>query len=125
MDWPVTNGIATIVAVSDGTVSIYLSSGGGFIGGGQAHESIRRAGAHALSVAKELQPKMIPTTQFPLPSPDEVIFYLIDPEGVYSATALEVDLKTGESPYRVLGGAAQEIIMQYRLKYPAPSRRVQ
>lgn len=36
MDWGVTNGTATVVAISDGTASIYLSSGGGSIGGGQA-----------------------------------------------------------------------------------------
>src|SRR5215831_4132356 len=29
MDWPVGNGTATVVAISDGTASIYLSSGGG------------------------------------------------------------------------------------------------
>src|SRR5258706_9121922 len=36
MDWGVTNGTAPVVAISDGTASIYLSSGGGSIGGGEA-----------------------------------------------------------------------------------------
>jgi len=34
MDWAVTTGVATVVAVSDGSASIYYSSGGGSIGGG-------------------------------------------------------------------------------------------
>jgi hypothetical protein len=41
MDWGVTEGTATAVAFSDGTASVYLSSGGGFIGGA-SHESIRK-----------------------------------------------------------------------------------
>jgi hypothetical protein len=35
MDWHVTNGTATVFAAADGTASLYLSSGGGFLGGGQ------------------------------------------------------------------------------------------
>jgi hypothetical protein len=34
MDWGVKNGTATIVAMSDGSASVYFSSGGGYIGGG-------------------------------------------------------------------------------------------
>ena len=33
MDGGVTKGTATVPALSDGTASVYLSSGGGFIGG--------------------------------------------------------------------------------------------
>lgn len=39
MDWGVSEGSATVVALSDGHASIYLSSGGGYLGGSQSHES--------------------------------------------------------------------------------------
>jgi hypothetical protein len=43
MDWALDGGgLATVFALEDGTGSLYLSSGGGVIGG-QFHESIRQA----------------------------------------------------------------------------------
>src|SRR5256886_3395486 len=51
MDWAVTSGVATVVAVSDGSASIYYSGGGGSIGGGDARPAIRDAGVHAVSIA--------------------------------------------------------------------------
>ncbi len=42
MDWIVSSAIATVVAFSDGSASVYFSSGGGLLGG-QAHEPIRNA----------------------------------------------------------------------------------
>jgi hypothetical protein len=44
MDWFVGKGTATVVAIVDGTASVYLSSGGGFIGGSQANPALREAG---------------------------------------------------------------------------------
>ena len=45
MDWVGSNATATVVAFSNGHASIYLSTGGGFIGGGESksHESVRNA----------------------------------------------------------------------------------
>lgn len=42
MDWGLDRGLATVFALEDGTGSLYLSSGGGVIGG-QFHESVRQA----------------------------------------------------------------------------------
>lgn len=50
MDWGVTNGTATIVAFSDGSASVYWSSGGGSIGG-QSHESISNAAKKMVAIA--------------------------------------------------------------------------
>ena len=51
MDWAAKSGVATVVAVSDGSASIYYSSGGGSIGGGYARPAIRDAALHAVSIA--------------------------------------------------------------------------
>ena len=42
MDWALESGLATVFALEDGTGSVYLSSGGGVIGGG-FHEPVRQA----------------------------------------------------------------------------------
>lgn len=54
MDWGVRDHTATVVAMSDGSASVYLSSGGGYLGGiGQ--ESIRKAAQNAVEVARGVQ----------------------------------------------------------------------
>ncbi|HXE09415.1 MAG TPA: hypothetical protein VN612_16040 [Acidobacteriaceae bacterium] len=117
MDWPINDAFSTVVAGSDGTASIYLSHGGGFIGGGQKYESLREAALRAAALALQMRSQMNATQDFSLPRPDEVRFYLITSEGIFSATASEADLKSSRSPFTKLGAAAQEIVTQYRLKY--------
>jgi hypothetical protein len=114
MDWGIPKGSATVVAMSDGNASVYLSHGGGFIGG-SGHESVRKAAQLTVAAANEVQPQMHATTTYPLPQPGEVTFYALTDNGVFTASALEADLKSGRSPLSRLSTAAQEIITQYRL----------
>ena len=118
MDWNTGNGIATVVAVADGTASIYLSSGGGSIGGGQAHHEIRESALKAVSLAREAQPKMESVLAYPLPMPGEVMFYLVSDAGVYSSSAQAKDLAEGHDPLSPLGNEMQMIIARYRLLQP-------
>ncbi len=116
MDWGLATGTATVVALSDGNASVYLSSGGGSIGGAQSHESIRKAGKKMLAVAAECQPQTQATTSYPLPQTGEVIFYLFTDAGVFTASAPEEELRTQRHSLSKLGDAAQNIITQYRLE---------
>ncbi|HVH71474.1 MAG TPA: hypothetical protein VNB49_10240 [Candidatus Dormibacteraeota bacterium] len=74
MDWGVNAGTATVVAVADGTVSIYLSSAGGSLGGGQSPVKMREAGRKFLDLAKGSLLKMQRTTEYPLPGRAQVYF---------------------------------------------------
>ncbi len=114
MDWGVNNGTATVVAVADGTVSIYLSSGGGSLGGGQGHAAIREAGHKFLNLAKESLSKMQKTMEYPLPSKGQVYFYVRTSGGVFTARTSQEELNSRSHPLRSLGDAAQEIITKYR-----------
>jgi hypothetical protein len=114
MDWGVANGSATVVAIADGTASIYLSSGGGFIGGGQSHESIGQAAIRAVSIAAEFQPEMRHVTSYPLPASAEVCFYVLTDAGVFSASASEKELSAHRNRLYKLGDALQQVITQYR-----------
>jgi len=115
MDWGVGRGTATVAAFADGTASIYLSSGGGFLGGGQSHESIRNAAKKMVEIGGELQPLMQPTATYPLPQRGQVTFYVRTGAGVFTAGASDDDLRSHRSPFFRLGDAGQTIITEYRL----------
>jgi hypothetical protein len=114
MDWKVERGIATVVAASDGSASVYFSSGGGNIGG-RGQEPIRRAAQKAVEVAVGVQPLAHLTETFPLPQRGEVNFYLLTDSGVWAAGTSDKELNSTRGPLRKLGDAMQEVITQYRL----------
>jgi len=113
MDWVVTNGTATIVAVSDGSASIYLSSGGGFLGGG-GHEPVRNAAKRMVTAAVECQQLAHATNAYPLPERGTVYFYLLTDDGVLTASASEADLRNHQGPLAALADAGQNVITQYQ-----------
>lgn len=114
MDWGVTNGTATVMALSDGSASIYLSGGGGYLGG-QKEESIRDAAHLAVRTAAEFQPQMKQTTEYALPASGEVIFYALTDAGTFTASARESELREADHPFLRLGNAMQNVITQYRI----------
>lgn len=115
MDWAVTPGVATVVAVSDGSASIYYSSGGGSIGGGYARPAIRDAALHAVSIASKFVDGMQLTNNFPLPEGGGVIFYIVTERGVFMARASVDLLSTNRHPLSELGNDMQTIITEYRM----------
>ena len=113
-DWGGADGTNTIIAVADGSASVYPSSGAASIGGGQSHESIRKAALTTVATAGTIQPLMHTTTQYPLPSRGQVSFYLVTDSGVFTAAASEEDLNGNRSPFSPLAAAAQNIVAEYR-----------
>jgi hypothetical protein len=104
----------TVFALSDGNASIYLSTGGGFIGGiGQ--ESVRHAAIAMVRVAGTLASQMSSTDMFPLPERGRTIFYLRTEAGMLTGSATEQELAQRRHPLSQLFFAGQDIITQYRL----------
>jgi hypothetical protein len=115
MDGSVSDGATfTVVAIADGNASIYLSSGGGFIGG-VAHDSIRNAATAMVDLAKRSQPTMTATKSYPLPKCGETTFYVLTDVGVFTASASEQALREHRHPLSPLFYAGQQIVTQYRL----------
>lgn len=114
MDWGVPNGTATVMALSDGSASIYMSGGGGFLGG-QKQESVRAAAHLAVETAAEFQPQMKATTDYVLPASGEVIFYVLTDSGVFTASDKEEELRKPGHPLLKLGNVMQNVITQYRI----------
>lgn len=107
-------GSYTTIAFSDGSASIYLSSGGGFIGGHE-HEAVNKAARRVVQLAARFQPQLTPTPVFPLPAAGMVTFYVLTDAGVLTGSAPEEELGMQRDPLWPLFHAAHEVITQYRL----------
>jgi hypothetical protein len=106
---------ATVAAYVDGTASIYISNGGGYLGGGQAFPSVHEAAQKLIAAGRKFKPQMHQTHDYPLPAPGEVFFYLVTDHGVYTVSAPEAELNRRTHPLTALYAAGQEVITQYRL----------
>lgn len=82
MDWEMGGATASTIAYQTGDASLYLSSGGGVIGGGQ-HPNVNSAAKQFVRLAQTFFDKTTKTQTTPLPSTDEVKFYLLTNKGVY------------------------------------------
>ena len=105
--------VATLVMVSDGTVSLYFSNGGGMIGCGE-HDGPRSAASQFLSAVPQFLKNAEAASEFPLPRPDHTRFYFVTSNGVFTAEALEDDLGNNREPLSPLFHKAQEVISQIR-----------
>lgn len=77
------NGVATLVSLADGTVSLYLSSGGGVIGGGE-HVNVKKAARSFLQSAEHYRKEFTSTKSYPLPNVGRVRFYILTYSGIYT-----------------------------------------
>jgi hypothetical protein len=108
------NGTATLVCLSDGTTSLYTSSGFGIIGGG-GHEAVRRENANLLAVLGEQLAEMSPSTDQSLPREGRTIIRALTFDGQRSFEAAENELGQGESALSPVFHAAHAVITQLRL----------
>lgn len=80
IDIPAEGGIASVIAMADGTTSMYTSTGGGTIGAG-THDAVASA-TQALLAKLEGLIEMFPADErVDLPLPDMVQITLITPDG--------------------------------------------
>jgi hypothetical protein len=113
--------VATLVALADGTASIYLSSGGGVIGGGP-HENINAAARHLVQMANDFISQMSPASEFPLPGAGRTRFYVLTTEGVVSFEAAEEELGAGSHALSPLFFAGHEVITGLRMASERPGQ---
>jgi len=116
MDWNVGDGVATLVAFDDGTVSLYLSSGGGIIGAG-AHANVARAAAPFREQARAILSQLSAATTFPLPvGNNNVVFYVVTDSMTLSSGEIEVGRSglPASHPFAELLNSAQALITEVR-----------
>jgi len=106
-------GTATLFALSDGTTSLYLSSGGGIIGG-QGHENVRQANTKFIKLANEFYESFKPCSSFPIPEAEQAVFYVLTDSGILTESSLEEDFGNNRHLLSPLFYAGQEVITQLR-----------
>ena len=114
MDMGMQNGTATMIAVADGTVSMYTSTGGGIIGVGP-HEGSKRVAAELLQFAPQFSARCEPTTEFPLPRAGNTRFYLMMPDRTVTAEASSSELGTGRHVLSPLFLKCNDLLTEIRL----------
>jgi hypothetical protein len=106
--------VATLVAVVDGTTSLYFSNGGGIIGAG-THAAVAEASRRWLGLGATYLHSLAEITEPPLPEIGVTQFVAVTPDGLRSAAAPEVDLGNRRHELSPCFFAAQEVITQIRL----------
>ena len=109
--------VSTLVVLADGTVSLYLSTGGGVIGGGQ-HEEVASAAEEMLALTNKYATEYIgactATTDSPLPHDGKVFFYLLTTNGLHLARCQETDLVDRNDPFANLFENCHAVLSELR-----------
>jgi hypothetical protein len=115
MDWNIAGDqVATLVAVDDGSTSLYYSTGGGIIGAGE-HEAVRRVASAWRAEAADERARFRPASDFAMPPDASIVFHLVTEGGTLSTVAIPTDaLKAGTHPLSRLANRAQELIYRVR-----------
>jgi len=113
-DWHFGAGTASLVAFDDGSTSLYLIPGGGFIGAG-AHENVRRAAEAFRNEAAKVVGQFHVVTEYPLPASGYSAFYVVTDSSTLGSGALRTtDLNVQSHPLAVLDRLGQEVIAEVR-----------
>ena len=105
--------VVTLVALSDGTASLYFSNGGGMIGLGQ-HKGPAVAARSLIAFADHNLEKLTSTSNTPLPQPGYTRFYVLTQSGTLTAEAKEMELGENRHVLSPLFYSAQELITEMR-----------
>jgi hypothetical protein len=114
VDWPIDNATASIVALRDGTASLYTNSTFGIIGG-SGHEKVRSAARACVLLAGDFAKACEPVTDYPYPPDNTVYYYLLTYSGVRRCSVSLSALEGGSDPTYPLFEAAQNVLTQLRL----------
>ena len=114
MEVGVPKGTALVFGLRDGSASLYLSTGGGSIGG-HARPQINAAARKLVEIGKGFVADLPVVGEHPLPPVGQVRFSIFTPTGIRAAQVGERDLLAGKSPLMPLFVAANEILAGFRL----------
>lgn len=113
MEMEMSGSVVTLACFADGDAGVYYKTGGG-MKGGIGHETVRNAAKEAIALAEGVLPRMIQTTNFPLPGENRVRFYVLTSKGVFTTETSRQSLSE-QSALSPLFYAGQEVVSQMRL----------
>ena len=113
MELGMPEGAATIASLADGTTSMYLSTGGGVIGGGE-HEHVAAASIRFLQRLEQELDQLPPDESMDLPDPDSVAFYAFTYRGRRRREETEQAVSSEDHPLFRLYAAGHGMITALR-----------
>ncbi|MBC7382261.1 MAG: hypothetical protein H7296_04605 [Bacteroidia bacterium] len=113
MDWEMGGTTSSTVCFKTGDASIYISSGGGVIGGGKQAE-VNAAAKLFLSNAQECLDKAKKTRSTPLPEKNQVIFYILTTQGIYTGNEFMKNIENNTSQWQPLFDDGNRVIASLR-----------
>jgi hypothetical protein len=113
MDWEMGGATATTVAYQTGDASLYLSSGGGVIGGGQ-HQNVNSASKQFVSLAQTFLDKTAKTEKTSLPTTNEIKFYFLTNKGVYVGQEQIKNFENNSSVWQKLFEEGNNVLSELR-----------
>ncbi len=113
MDWEMNGATATIVSYQTGDASLYLSSGGGVIGGGQ-HENVSNASKHFVTFGQSFLDKATKTEKTTLPETNEIKFYFLTNKGVFVGQEQMKNFENSSSTWLPLFEEANLVLTELR-----------
>lgn len=103
----------SLVVVSEGTVSLYFSNGGGVIGAGN-YPTVREPADILLNGAPSFQEQMKPIERPNIPEVGNAAIHLVTDKGIFSVESCESDLGENKLPVSSLFHQAHEVISAVR-----------
>lgn len=114
MDMGFKKSMATLVALKDGTASLYFSTGGG-IAGGREYKNISDFAKDFVVSSANFIPLMQKTLSYPLPAEGEVNIYVLTASGIFSSgPTREEDLACGMDKFSRLFSSGEEVVSALR-----------
>jgi len=113
MEMGIQVSVVTLACLVDGEANVYYKTGGGMVGG-ITHESVRNAAKAFVALAPKAVSKMTKTTDYPLPGPDRVRFYVLTPQGVFTTETSRQNLTNPKSELGALFYSGQEVVAEMR-----------
>jgi hypothetical protein len=106
--------VATLVAVADGTTSLYFSNGGGVIGAG-THAAVAEASERWLEAGRAALRELPEVAEPALPADGTTQFLAVTPTGLRGLAVPEAELGERRHDLSPLFYAGQDVITQIRL----------
>lgn len=117
------NGSAMAFGLSDGSASMYTSTGGGFLGG-SSDENVRNACSQLIQAAKPFASLFPVVEEFPYPQPQVIRLAVMTPHGVRSQDLPEAELTPDSHQLWPLFSAWNGLVTQLRLIDPSQRTEV-
>jgi hypothetical protein len=114
MDWDMEGTTVTTVSYQTGDASMYLSSGGGVIGGG-SHKNVNRAAKTFVNTAQSYLDKAVETETTEVPEKDFIYFYLLTNKGIFKGQDEMKNFENNTSKWTALFEAGNQVITELRL----------